>query len=54
MNIGRFLSRAATGAVKKAKENPELALVVVGLVAPKAVAKAAPIIIAATRKPDAT
>lgn len=46
MNIGKLLE----GVARKAKENPELALVVVGLVAPKAVAKAAPIIIAATRK----
>lgn len=53
MNIGRFLKRAATGVVKKARENPELALVVLSAAAPKVVSKVAPIIIAATRKPDA-
>lgn len=43
------LNKLLGSIVKKAKENPELALVVVGLVAPKVAAKAAPIIIAATR-----
>lgn len=47
MNIGKILKTAA----RKAKENPELALVLLGLVAPKVAAKAAPIIMAATRKP---
>lgn len=47
MNIGKILKSAA----RKAKENPELALVLLGLVAPKVAAKAAPIIMAATRKP---
>lgn len=45
------LSKILKSAVKKAKENPELALVLLGLVAPKVAAKAAPIIMAATRKP---
>lgn len=49
MNIGKLLG----GIVKKAKENPELALVVVGLVAPKVAAKIAPIVVAAAQKPDA-
>ena len=47
MNLGKILKSV----VKKAKDNPELALIVVGLVAPKVAAKAAPIVIAATRKP---
>lgn len=47
MNLGKILKTAA----RKAKENPELALVLLGLVAPKVAAKAAPIIMAATRKP---
>ena len=45
MNLGKLLSSV----VKKAKDNPELALIVVGLVAPKVAAKAAPIVIAATK-----
>ena len=49
INIGKLLKSV----VKKAKENPELALVVVGLVAPGLAKKAAPIVIAATTKPDA-
>ncbi len=48
MNIGKLLS----GIARKAKENPELALVVVGLAAPGLARKVAPIVIAATRKPD--
>lgn len=40
MNLGKILKSA----VKKAKENPELALVVVGLVAPGLARKAAPVI----------
>ena len=47
MNLGKILKSV----VRKAKENPELALVLLGLVAPKVAAKAAPIIMAATRKP---
>lgn len=47
MNIGNILKSVA----RKAKENPELALVLLGLVAPKAASKVAPIIVAATRKP---
>ena len=45
MNIGKILKSVAV----KAKENPELALVLLGLVAPKAASKMAPIIVAATR-----
>lgn len=47
MNIGKILKSVAV----KARENPELALVLLGLVAPKAVAKVGPIVVAATRKP---
>lgn len=46
MNIGKLLKSV----VKKARENPELALVVVGLVAPGVARKAAPIVAAATAK----
>lgn len=45
MNLGKILKSVAV----KARENPELALVLLGLVAPKVAAKAAPIIVAATR-----
>lgn len=46
------LSKILKSVMKKAKENPELALVVVGLVAPGLARKAAPIVIAATRKTE--
>lgn len=46
MNIGRIIKSVA----KKARENPELALVVIGLVAPGVARKAAPIVAAATAK----
>ncbi len=49
MNLGKLLKSV----VKKAKENPELALVVVGLVAPKLASKVAPVIVTATAKDDA-
>lgn len=49
MNIGKLLK----GVVCYAKANPEKVLVIASVLAPGAVAKAAPIIIAATRKPDA-
>ncbi|WP_156455594.1 hypothetical protein [Sphingomonas sp. CCH5-D11] len=45
------LTRIAKTIATKARENPELALVLLGLVAPKVAAKATPIIVAATRKP---
>lgn len=48
INLGKLLK----GAVAKAKANPEVALMVAGLIAPKLVAKAAPIIIAAAQKPE--
>ncbi|MGJ3625936.1 hypothetical protein AB5I41_31390 [Sphingomonas sp. MMS24-JH45] len=47
MNLGKLLGSI----VKKAKENPELALVVVSIAAPGLARKVAPIVIAATRKP---
>lgn len=43
MNIGKLLK----GAVRAAKKNPEIALGVVGLVAPKLVKRIAPIVVAA-------
>ena len=43
MNIGKLLKSV----VRKAKENPEIALAVIGMAAPGLVRKAAPIIIAA-------
>jgi hypothetical protein len=48
MNIGKLLKSA----VRAVKKNPEVALIVVGLVAPKLAAKAAPIIVAATKRED--
>jgi len=44
INLGKLLR----GAVKIVKDNPELALGVAGVIAPKVVKKVAPIIIAAT------
>ncbi|SOB81162.1 hypothetical protein SAMN06297144_1430 [Sphingomonas guangdongensis] len=38
MNLGKLLKSVA----KKAKENPELALIVLGIAAPKLAAKVAP------------
>lgn len=46
MNIGKLLGKVVTAA----KSNPEIALAVVGLAAPKLVAKAAPVIVAVTSK----
>lgn len=43
LNIGKLLK----GAVRAVKKNPEIALAVAGIVAPKLVAKAAPIIVKA-------
>lgn len=43
MNLGKLLKTVA----RKAKENPEIAIAVVGMVAPGVVRKAAPIIVAA-------
>jgi hypothetical protein len=45
VKLGKLLKAAAT----KARENPEVALMLLGLVAPKVVTKAAPIIVAVTR-----
>ena len=45
MNIGKLLGKA----VRYVKQNPEKVLVIASVLAPGAVAKAAPIIIAATR-----
>jgi hypothetical protein len=49
MNIGKLLGKA----VRYAKANPEKVLVIASVLAPGAVAKVAPIVIAATRKPEA-
>jgi hypothetical protein len=46
LNIGRLLGKLATAA----KNNPEIALAVVGMAAPKLVKKAAPILITLARK----
>lgn len=46
MNMGKLLK----GAVRAAKKNPEIALGVVGLVAPKLVKRIAPIVVAAAVK----
>jgi hypothetical protein len=43
LNLGSLLGKA----VKAVKKNPEIALVVAGVIAPKLVAKAAPIIVKA-------
>lgn len=40
------LSKLATKAVKAVKRNPELVLAIGGLLAPKLIAKAAPVIVA--------
>lgn len=42
MNIGKLASKA----VKAVKRNPELVLAIGGLLAPKLIAKAAPVIVA--------
>jgi len=47
MNIGKLLKSV----VKAAKANPEIALAAAGLIAPKLVAKAAPVIVAVITKP---
>jgi len=49
MNLGNILR----GAVRAAKQNPEIALAVAGLVSPKLVTKIAPVIVAAVTKPKA-
>jgi ABC-type uncharacterized transport system substrate-binding protein len=52
MNIGKLLK----GAVKVVKENPEVALAVLGIAAPKVAKKVvvlAPIVAAAIKKPAA-
>jgi hypothetical protein len=49
LNIGRLLGKIATAA----KNNPEIALAVVGLAAPKLVKKAAPVLITLATKRQA-
>lgn len=48
MNLGKLLKKV----VKKAKENPEIALAIVGMAAPGVVKKVAPIIVAAAATKD--
>lgn len=50
MSIGKLLGKV----VRYAKANPEKVLVIASVLAPGAVAKVAPVIVAATRKPDAS
>ena len=48
MNIGKLFGKA----VNAVKRNPQIALAIVGLFAPKLVAKAAPVIVAAITPKD--
>lgn len=47
MNLGKILKSA----VRTVKQNPEIALAAAGLIAPKLMAKAAPVIVAVITKP---